>query len=59
MAGATQAQQVTEVGERYVPENVDVGRRRGPKPVVEAEVARRRAATYIPRSSKDPALKAQ
>lgn len=42
-----------------LPEDVDVGRRRGAEPVVEAERARRRAATYIPRSSKDPALKTQ
>lgn len=42
-----------------LPEDVDVGRRRGAEPVVEAERARRRAATYIPRSSKDPTLKAQ
>jgi len=42
-----------------LPEDVDVGRRRGAEPVVEAERARRRAATYIPCSSKDPALKTQ
>jgi len=37
-----------------VPEDVDVGRRRGAEPVVEAEGARRRAATYIPCRSEDP-----
>jgi hypothetical protein len=46
-------------GEGALPEDVDVGRRRGAEPVVEAERPRRRAATYIPCSSKDPALKTQ
>lgn len=38
----------------YVPEDVDVGRRRGAEPVVEAQRPRRRAAAHVPRGNEDP-----
>jgi len=57
--GVPQHSSEKKSGGAALPEDVDVGRRRGAEPVVEAERPQRRAATYIPCSSKDPALKTQ